>query len=160
MYFAFEESPAQLLRNMRSIGIDLAPYAKKGVLHIEATRPSLFGLEMHLATKFKVISDFNPLVVVVDPITDFVALGTAHEVRSMMTRLVDHLKAHNITALMTSLSSSRTVRRGGRRHLLAHRHLDPQPAHRGGGRAQPRHQRAQVARHGALAPDPRIHPGG
>ena len=109
MYFAFEESPAQLLRNMRSIGLDLAPYVKKGLLRIEAARPSLFGLEMHLATSFKAIAEFEPVVVVVDPITDFVALGTAHEVRSMMTRLVDYLKAHGITALMTSLSSSRTV---------------------------------------------------
>ena len=109
MYFAFEESPQQLLRNMRSIGLDLAPYVKKGLLRIEATRPSLFGLEMHLAASFRAIQEFKPSVVVVDPITDFVALGSAHEVRSMMTRLVDYLKARGITALMTSLSSSRTV---------------------------------------------------
>ena len=109
MYFAFEESPAQLQRNMSSIGLELAPCVKKGLLRIEATRPSLFGLEMHLAQSFKVIADFRPEVVVVDPITDFVALGTAHEVRSMMTRLVDYLKSRGITALMTSLSSSRTV---------------------------------------------------
>jgi circadian clock protein KaiC len=109
MYFAFEESPAQLLRNMQSIGLDLAPYVKKGLLRIEATRPSLFGLEMHLAASFQSIADFNPAVVVVDPITDFVALGTPHEVRSMMTRLVDYLKGRGITALMTSLSSTRTV---------------------------------------------------
>jgi circadian clock protein KaiC len=109
MYFAFEESPAQLLRNMRSIGLDLAPYVKKGLLRIEATRPSLFGLEMHLAASFHALAEFAPSVVVVDPITDFVSLGTPHEVRSMMTRLVDYLKSHGITALMTSLSSGRTV---------------------------------------------------
>ena len=109
MYFAFEESPAQLLRNMRSIGLDLTPFVKKGLLRIEATRPSLFGLEMHLAASFGAIEEFSPSVVVVDPITDFVALGTPHEVRSMMTRLVDHLKSRGITALMTSLSSGRTV---------------------------------------------------
>lgn len=109
MYFAFEESPAQLLRNMRSIGLDLAPFVKKGLLRIEATRPSLFGLEMHLAASTRAIEEFKPSVVVVDPITDFVALGTAHEVRSMMTRLVDYLKSHGITALMTSLSAARTV---------------------------------------------------
>jgi circadian clock protein KaiC len=106
MYFAFEESPPQLLRNMKSIGIDLAPYLKKDLLRIEATRPSLFGLEMHLAASFQSIARFNPSVVVVDPITDFVSLGTPHEVRSMMTRLVDHLKSRGITALMTSLSAA------------------------------------------------------
>src|SRR6266446_6119838 len=82
MYFAFEESPAQLLRNMRSIGLDLEPYVKKGLLRIEATRPSLFGLEMHLASSFRAIEEFDPAVVVVDPITDFVALGSSYEVRS------------------------------------------------------------------------------
>jgi circadian clock protein KaiC len=110
IYFAFEESPAQLLRNMSSIGLDLTPFVNKGLLRIEATRPSLFGLEMHLAASLRAIEEFNPSVVVVDPITDFVALGTAHEVRSMMTRLVDYLKSREITALMTSLSiSGRTV---------------------------------------------------
>jgi len=109
MYFAFEESPAQLLRNMRSIGLDLEPYVKKGLLRIEATRPSLFGLEMHLASSFRAIEEFDPAVVVVDPITDFVALGSSYEVRSMMTRLVDHLKSRGITALMTSLSAGRSV---------------------------------------------------
>jgi circadian clock protein KaiC len=106
IYFAFEESPQQLLRNMRSIGIDLAPYVKKGLLRIEAARPSLFGLEMHLATSIRAIGEFEPSVVVIDPITDFVSLGSTYEVRSMMTRLVDHLKAKRVTALMTSLSNA------------------------------------------------------
>jgi circadian clock protein KaiC len=105
MYFAFEESPHQLMRNMRSIGIDLQPYLKKGLLWIEATRPSLFGLEMHLATTIDAIARFKPQVVIIDPITDFVSLGTSHEVRSMMTRLVDYLKSRGITAMMTSLTT-------------------------------------------------------
>jgi circadian clock protein KaiC len=109
MYFAFEESPAQLTRNMKSIGLDISPFIKKGLLKIEATRPSLFGLEMHLAASFRAIADFEPSVVVVDPITDFVSLGTPHEVRSMMTRLVDYLKSRNVTAMMTSLSAGRSV---------------------------------------------------
>lgn len=107
MYFAFEESPAQLLRNMRSIGVDLAPYVKKGLLRLEAARPSLFGLEMHLVKSFRALGEFEPKVVVIDPITDFVALGPPFEVRSMMTRMVDQLKSRGITALMTSLSSAR-----------------------------------------------------
>ncbi|HEY2028291.1 MAG TPA: circadian clock protein KaiC [Myxococcales bacterium] len=109
MYFAFEESPAQLMRNMKSIGIDLAPCVKRGLLRIEATRPSLFGLEMHLAASFRAIEEFQPRVVVVDPITDFVSLGSPHEVRAMMTRLVDYLKSRGITAVMTSLAPQRTV---------------------------------------------------
>jgi len=109
LYFAFEESPAQLLRNMGSIGTQLEPYTKSGLLRIEATRPSLFGLEMHLLQSYRLIEELKPSVVVVDPITDFVSLGTPHEVRSMMTRLVDFLKSRGCTALMTSLSTSRTV---------------------------------------------------
>jgi circadian clock protein KaiC len=112
MYFAFEESPAQLLRNMKSVGLDIEPYLKKGTLRVEATRPSLFGLEMHLAESLRAIDEFNPSVVVVDPITDFVALGTPHEVRSMMTRLVDYLKSRGITALMTSLTAGSSVHSG------------------------------------------------
>jgi len=110
MYFAFEESPQQLIRNMRSIGIDLAPYMKKGLLAIEATRPSLFGLESHLAASLSAIEEFNPSVVIVDPITDFVSLGSTYEVRSMMTRLVDHLKSRGVTALMTSLNSTNAAK--------------------------------------------------
>jgi circadian clock protein KaiC len=106
MYFAFEESPDQLIRNMRSIGVDLQPSVRKGLLRIEAARPSLFGLEMHLASTFRAVEEFSPQVVVVDPITDFISLGSVHEVRSMMTRLVDYLKSRGITALMTSLASS------------------------------------------------------
>jgi circadian clock protein KaiC len=109
IFFAFEESPAQLIRNMRSIGLDLEPFVKKGLLRIEAARPSLFGLEMHLVNSYRAIEDFDPEVVIVDPITDFVSIGSPHEVRSMMTRMVDHLKARGITALMTSLSNMRTV---------------------------------------------------
>jgi circadian clock protein KaiC len=109
MYFAFEESPAQLTRNMQSIGLSIAPYIKKELLKVEATRPSLFGLEMHLAASFRAIEEFKPAVVVVDPITDFVSLGTPFEVRSMMTRLVDYLKSRGITAMMTSLSAGRPV---------------------------------------------------
>jgi circadian clock protein KaiC len=105
MFFSFEESPAQLLRNMRSIGVELAPFVKKGLLRIEAARPSLFGLEMHLAASLNAIREFKPSVVIVDPITDFVSLGSSHEVRAMMIRLVDHLKSGGITALMTSLST-------------------------------------------------------
>jgi circadian clock protein KaiC len=108
MFFAFEESPPQLLRNMRSIGVDLAPYVKKGLLRIEAARPSLFGLEMHLASSLRAIREFSPSFAIIDPITDFMSLGNPHEVRSMMTRLADHLKSHGVTALLTSLSSSRT----------------------------------------------------
>ena len=91
---------------MRSIGIDLAPFVKKGLLRVEATRPSLFGLESHLAASLNAVNEFDPAVVIVDPITDFVSLGSTYEVRSMMTRLVDHLKSRGITALMTSLDST------------------------------------------------------
>ncbi len=106
LYFCFEESPTQILRNIRSIGINLEPWMKNGLLRINATRPTLYGLEMHLAIAHKVIEEFKPHVVVVDPIDSF-AIGTSDlEVRSMLIRLVDFLKMKNITAFFTSLTSN------------------------------------------------------
>jgi circadian clock protein KaiC len=113
LYFSFEESPAQLIRNMSSIGLDLAALVKKGPLQIISTRPSGFGLETHLFGIYQAIEEFKPTVVIVDPVTDFVSIGNNHEIRAMMTRLVDHLKTGNITALMTSLNGSHSSTRDG-----------------------------------------------
>ena len=104
LYIAFEESQPQLLRNMRSIGLDLEPWVKKGLLHIQANRPTLNGLEMHLASIHKQVEAFRPQLVVVDPITSFISTGTASDVSSMMMRLVDYLKARETTALFTNLN--------------------------------------------------------
>jgi circadian clock protein KaiC len=102
LYFSFEESPAQLIRNMSSIGVSLASLVKKDRLRIISTRPSGFGLETHLFAMYQAVEEFKPQVVVLDPITDFAAVGNRSEIRAMMTRLVDHLKTHGITALLTS----------------------------------------------------------
>jgi circadian clock protein KaiC len=102
LYFSFEESPAQLVRNMSSIGMNLASLVKKKLLRIISTRPSGFGLETHLFTIYQSIEEFKPSVVVLDPITDFASIGNKNEIRAMMTRLVDHLKTKGITALLTS----------------------------------------------------------
>ncbi len=104
LYFAFEESPSQIIRNMRSIGIDLEQWLKKGLLKFHSARPSLYGLEMHLATFHKVIDAFNPQVFVVDPISNLSAAGTLSEVKSILTRLVDHLKMKKITTFLTDLT--------------------------------------------------------
>jgi circadian clock protein KaiC len=104
IYFAFEESPSQIIRNMRSIGIDLETHAKQGLLQFRAARPTLNGLETHLATMYKVIRDFQPQIVVVDPITNFISVGTYEETKSMLMRLVDFLKANHITGVFTSLT--------------------------------------------------------
>ena len=104
MFFSFEESPNQIIRNMHSIGLHLDPHVKKGLLQFHSTRPSLYGLEMHLATMFKEIATFRPQVVVVDPITSMMNTGTPSECRAMVTRLVDYLKANQITSLFTSLT--------------------------------------------------------
>src|SRR5207248_1773985 len=79
-YFAFEESRYQIVRNMRSVGIDLMPWIEKGLLHFHAARPTVFGLEMHLATMHKRIRETRPKVVVVDPISNLIAVGNAQEV--------------------------------------------------------------------------------
>jgi circadian clock protein KaiC len=104
VYFAFEESPQQLLRNMRSIGLDLEPHVKKGNLQIHSSRPTLNGLELHLLTLRKIIKEFNPTTVIIDPISNLISVGSPHEVRSMLVRLIDMLKLHNITSMFTSLS--------------------------------------------------------
>jgi len=103
LYFAFEESPKQLVRNMRSIGLDLQPWIDNKLLQIHSARPSLHGLEMHLAVVHKAIRDFQPHGVVIDPISNFTASGSATDSKSMLTRLVDFLKSRQITAVFTSL---------------------------------------------------------
>jgi circadian clock protein KaiC len=105
LYFAFEESPQQITRNMRSIGLNIEPWIKKGLLQFHASRPTLYGLETHLAVMHKQIKDFNPRVVIIDPISNLVNTGSPTEVRSMLLRLVDFLKGRQITALFTSLNS-------------------------------------------------------
>jgi circadian clock protein KaiC len=106
LYFSFEESPAQLIRNMKSIGLNLASLVKKGLLEIISTRPSGLGLETHLFLMFQAIEKFRPSLVIVDPVTDFVSIGSNHEIRAMTSRLVDHLKTAGITALLTSLNGT------------------------------------------------------
>jgi circadian clock protein KaiC len=110
LYFAFEESPAQLIRNMRTVGMDLQPCVDQGLLRIEASRPTLNGLERHLVTVHKLISEFKPQSVVIDPISNLISVGSLSEVRNMLTRLIDFLKVNNITALFTALISARDGR--------------------------------------------------
>ena len=104
LYFAFEEAPKQIIRNMQSIGINLQPWVEKGLLKIRASRATLYGLEMHLVTIHKLINEFNPSVVIVDPISNLVTVGNEEEVKSTLTRLVDMLKTEQITAMLTYLS--------------------------------------------------------
>ncbi len=103
LYFAFEESPAQIRRNMRSIGIDLDACARRGLLRFVATRPVLHGLESHLALIHKSIREFDPALLIMDPISDLTAVGSARDAKAMMTRLVDSLKTLQITAVLTNL---------------------------------------------------------
>jgi circadian clock protein KaiC len=105
LLFAYEESPQQILRNMRTIGIDLGRYVRNGLLQCIAARPTTFGLEMHLATIHKAIRDYKPRVLIVDPITNFFGIAEPREVKLMLMRLVDFLKLHQITAVMTSLTA-------------------------------------------------------
>jgi circadian clock protein KaiC len=104
LFFSFEESPNQIIRNMHSIGLRLEPMVKRDLLRFHAARPSLYGLEMHLATMFKEIAEFQPHVVIVDPITSLMDAGTASEGKGMVTRLIDYLKAGQVTSLFTSLT--------------------------------------------------------
>ena len=104
LFFSFVESPSQIIRNMHSIGLRLEPLVKRGLLRFHSARPSLYGLEMHLATMFKEITAFQPHVVIMDPITSLMDAGTPSEGKGMVTRLIDYLKAGQVTTLFTSLT--------------------------------------------------------
>ena len=105
LYIASEESPMQIVRNMGSIGIHLKPWEEKGLLRFHAVRPTFYSMEMHLAMLHKMIDESKPSVVVLDPITTFTAIGNGVEVKSMLTRLIDFLKLHGITAMFTNLTA-------------------------------------------------------
>ena len=106
--FLFEESPQQLLRNLRSVGIDLEPWVASGILQFHADRPSRYGLETHLVTMHKAVTEFRPAVTVIDPVTNLMLVGTHADVQAMLTRMIDHLKTENITAMLTSLMPVQT----------------------------------------------------
>lgn len=105
LYMASEQSTHEVIRNMRSIGIDLEPWVKRDLLRFYAARPGTFGLEKHLVTIHDLTAEFNPKVVVIDPITNFGSVGSYSEVKSMVTRLIDMFKSRGITAMFTSLTS-------------------------------------------------------
>jgi circadian clock protein KaiC len=109
LYLAFEESPQQLIRNMQSIGVDLEPPVKKGLLKMHSSRPTLHGLEMHLVQMHKMVAEFDPTAIVVDPISNFIDTSSAIEAQSMLLRLVDFLKSRGTTALFTHLTSGRSA---------------------------------------------------
>jgi circadian clock protein KaiC len=103
LIFAFEESPKQIIRNMRSIGIDLQPWVDKELLKFHAARPTLYGLETHLVTIYKTVNQFQPDLVIFDPVTNLVSVGKNIEVKSMLTRVIDYMKNSQITTLSTAL---------------------------------------------------------
>ena len=108
MMFLFEESPAQVTRNMKSIGIDLQQWVDRGLLELQAARPSTFGLEMHLSRMHRAVERFKPKVVVLDPVSSLLSVAPSGDVHGTMTRLVDYLKSAGITALLTNLTRGKS----------------------------------------------------
>jgi circadian clock protein KaiC len=106
LFFAYEESEAQIVRNMRSIGLDLQPWIDRGLLQIHAARPSSHGLEMHLVAIHKLVRKLRPQTIVMDPISNLIAVGTLSEIKATLVRLIDFFKASGITAMFTSLTTS------------------------------------------------------
>ena len=105
LYLAFEESPKQLVRNMSTIGLELEPLIAKGLLRMHASRPTFHGLEMHLVQIHKMVVEFEPAAVVIDPISNFSASGSTSDASLMLLRLIDFLKSRKITAFLTHLTS-------------------------------------------------------
>jgi circadian clock protein KaiC len=104
LYFSFEESAQQITRNMRMIGLDLQKWVRKGLLQFQSSRPSHYGLEMHLALMQRNVERFQPHVVILDPVNNLVAVGSDNEVTAMLTRLIDFLKSRGITTFFTGLT--------------------------------------------------------
>lgn len=109
IYFAFEESPKQIIRNMHSIGVDLQRYVDNGNLEFFASRPTLYGLEMHLVAMYKHIKRFKPNAIILDPITNLITVGSVSEVKAMLIRLIDFLQEEQITVMFTALSLNNIV---------------------------------------------------
>lgn len=109
LFFAFEESPQQIIRNMKSIGVDLQTHIDNGYLQFYASRPTLFGMEMHLVAIHKAIKKFKPKVIVLDPITNLVTIGSVSEVKLMLIRLIDFLQSEQITVMFTALTLNNVV---------------------------------------------------
>ncbi len=105
LYFSFEESPGQMIRNMRSIGLDLEQWFRKKLLQFHSSRATFYGLEMHLAIIHKIVQEFQPKVVVLDPIGSLIQAGNRRDAHAMMIRLIDFLKQRQITAFLTNLTS-------------------------------------------------------
>ena len=106
LYFLFEESPQQMIRNMRAAGINLKRWHDKGLLKFHADRPNRHGLETHLLEMHQAVEMLDPDIVVMDPITNLMSVGTQTDVRAMLTRVIDFLKTRGVTALFTSLATS------------------------------------------------------
>jgi len=104
LYFAFEESESQVMRNMLSIGIDLEQWMKKGLLKYHADRPTIYGLETHLSVMQEMISEFKPAAVIVDPVSNLTAVANKPNVKTMLTRLLDQLKLDGVTTVLTILT--------------------------------------------------------
>jgi len=105
LYFSFEESPGQLMRNMRSIGLNLEQWSKKNLLRFHSSRATFYGLEMHLAVIHRVVENFQPKIVVVDPVGSLIQAGNMRDAHTMLIRLIDFLKQRGVTAFLTNLSS-------------------------------------------------------
>jgi len=109
LFFAFEESPQQIIRNMSSIGMDLTSHISSGLLKFYSSRPTLYGLEMHLVAIHKAIKKFKPQVVILDPITNLITIGSVSEVKAMLVRLIDFLQEEQITVMFTALTLNNIV---------------------------------------------------
>ena len=109
IYLAFEESPNQIVRNMKSIGFDLQKHVDTGFLEFHAFRPTLYGLEMHLVAIHKLVRKFKPEILILDPITNLITVGSVSEVKAMLIRLIDFLQQSQITVMFTALTLNNIV---------------------------------------------------
>ena len=123
LYFSFEEAQKQIVRNMRSIGIMLEPWVKKGLLRFQTVRSTTYGLEMHLAIIHREVNNFKPQVIIIDPISNLGELATEIEIKGMLSRVIDFLKMQKITALFTDLSHAGSSLEESDRLIISYGHM-------------------------------------
>lgn len=103
VFVSFDESGVQIVRNMRSVGIDLEPHVESGALCLKGYRASGTSAEGHMIEIVRLINATQPQVLVIDPVSALSKSGGSKLAADVTERLLDRAKSQGITVLMTSL---------------------------------------------------------
>jgi circadian clock protein KaiC len=105
LFVGFDEPAHEVVRNLRSVGIDLAPYIASGLLHMQSIRSSLCGAEEHIGTLRNLLDAYQPRCFVIDPLSAIINSDADASRRRMPEQLLGLTKASGITIVCSSLLS-------------------------------------------------------